>query len=118
MDYFTRALSIYGETFPKNTIVVFLKFLRGVFHLLAGVYLPFVKWKKIPDERDLEHMYLWEQRGMALAHPDPKRYYIEKFYCARKFTKINITNNEILINSRMFLVFTFFMAQYFIQHQQ
>ena len=53
-DYFTKVLEYHGETFPRTTVGIALKCANGFFSLLTGIYLPHLKWKKNPDEKDKE----------------------------------------------------------------
>jgi len=94
VDYFTRVLEYHGENFPKTTIGTALKCANGFLQLLTGIYLPRLKWKRIPDERDKEIIELQYEKGKALTASMPKRFMIETFFMMPRFTAVDISRIE------------------------
>jgi len=54
IEYFDKALAYYGEKVPKNPILMILKFLRCFLGFLISLYLPFLKFKRVPTQKDRE----------------------------------------------------------------
>jgi len=94
VDYFTRVLEYHGETFPNTTVGIALKFANGFLHFLTGLYLPQLKWKKSPDEKDKEIIKLQYAKCKALSTSQPKRFMIETFYMMPRFTAVDISRIE------------------------
>jgi tetratricopeptide (TPR) repeat protein len=90
-DYFTRVLEYYGETFPKTRLGVAMKLTHGLVSLLLGLYLPAIKWRRIPTERDKEIIHLYYYKGLALSQPDPKRMFIETIFMLKRMTDVDIS---------------------------
>jgi class 3 adenylate cyclase/tetratricopeptide (TPR) repeat protein len=91
VDYFTRVLEYHGETFTETRLGVAMKLTHGLIHLLIGLYLPVIKWRRIPTERDKEIIHLYYDKGAALATPDPKRYFIETIFLMKRLTEFDIS---------------------------
>ena len=91
VDYFTRVLEYYGETFPKTRLGVAMKVTHSLVHLLLGLYLPAIKWKRIPTERDKEIIHLYYYKGLALSQPDPRRFFIETIFLMKRMTDVDIS---------------------------
>jgi class 3 adenylate cyclase/tetratricopeptide (TPR) repeat protein len=91
VDYFTRVLEYHGETFPKTRLNVAMKLTYSLLHLLLGLYLPAIKWRRIPTERDKEIIYLCFYRSVALVQPDPKRWFIESIFLAKRLTDMDLS---------------------------
>jgi hypothetical protein len=62
--------------------------------LLTGIYLPRLKWKRIPDEKDKEIIELQYAKARALATSVPMRYAIETFFMLPRFTAVDISKIE------------------------
>ena len=91
VDYFTKVLEYYGETFPKTRLGVAMKLMHSLVHLLFGLYLPAIKWRRIPTERDKEIIHLYYYKAVALAQPDPKRFFIESIFQMKRMTDVDIS---------------------------
>jgi class 3 adenylate cyclase/tetratricopeptide (TPR) repeat protein len=94
VDYFTRVLEYHGEALPRTTVGTALKCASGFLQLLAGIYLPQFKWKRIPDEKDREIIELQYAKGKALTASMPKRFMIETFFMMPRFTAVDIARIE------------------------
>jgi class 3 adenylate cyclase/tetratricopeptide (TPR) repeat protein len=90
-DYFTRVLEYYGETLPVTRLGVAMKLTHSLVHLLLGLYLPAIKWGRIPTERDREIIHLYFNKGVALVQPDPKRFFIETIFLMKLMTDVDIS---------------------------
>jgi class 3 adenylate cyclase/tetratricopeptide (TPR) repeat protein len=90
-DYFTRVLEYHGETSPKTRLGMTIKLTHGLINLLLGLYLPAIKWRRIPTERDKEIINLYWTKGVALSQPHPKRMFIETIFLMKRMTDVDIS---------------------------
>jgi len=95
IPYFNKVLAYYGETIPKNPILIALKFGTGLFAFLISIYLPFLKWKKDPTQEDKEIISLFSKKLQALGVVDPQQMFIQGFYYFKLLTKFEQTKIEI-----------------------
>jgi class 3 adenylate cyclase/tetratricopeptide (TPR) repeat protein len=91
VDYFTRVLEYHGETFPKTRLGIAMKLTHGLVSLLLGIYLPVIKWRRIPTERDKEIIHLAFYKGVGLSLPDPRRMFIEAIFIAKRMTDVDLS---------------------------
>jgi class 3 adenylate cyclase/tetratricopeptide (TPR) repeat protein len=94
VEYFDKVLAFYGVTIPKNPIIKVLKAGVGFFALLVGIYLPFLKWRKDPTQKDRAIISLFYKKLQALAVTDPKEFLIQSFYFFRHLFKFDVTRIE------------------------
>ena len=94
VPYFDKVLAFYGETVPKNPVSIALKFSAGFFAFLVGIYLPLLKWKKGPTQKDKELISLFYKKLQALGVTDPQEFFIQFLYFLKQFTKIDMTKLE------------------------
>jgi len=88
--HFDRALSYYYEGLPRNRISAALRFLSGMFHFLVSLYLPFLKVKKIPTEKDREAIDLFHKKGSALVVVNPRRFFIDSISSFKISTRFDL----------------------------
>jgi class 3 adenylate cyclase/tetratricopeptide (TPR) repeat protein len=93
-NYLTRVLEYHGEVFPKTAVGIALRCVNGFLQLLIGIYLPQLKWKRIPDEKDKEIIELQNTKAKALGTAVPKRSMIETFFMLPRFTAVDISKIE------------------------
>jgi class 3 adenylate cyclase/tetratricopeptide (TPR) repeat protein len=93
-DYLTRVLEYHGEVFPKTAVGIALRCVNGFLQLLIGIYLPQLKWKRVPDEKDKEIIELQMTKAKALGSSVPKRFLIETFFMMPRFTAVDISKIE------------------------
>jgi class 3 adenylate cyclase/tetratricopeptide (TPR) repeat protein len=94
IEYFERALTYFGEKSPKHLITMTLKFIYSFFDFVISLYIPRLMWRKIPTSRDKEIINLFAHKIVTLFHIDPKRVFIESFYCIRRFNKFDPSKLE------------------------
>jgi len=93
--HFDRALATYGAGPPRNRFAAALAFLDGSFHFLVSLFLPFLKFRKVPTDRDREAIDLFYKKGSALVVADPRRFFIDSissFKIATRFDPRQIKN--------------------------
>ena len=94
VPYFDKVLAYYGETIPKNPILIALKLAAGFFAFLVSIYLPFLKWRKNPTQEDKEIISLFYKKLLALGVTDPQECFIQFLYFLKQFTKFDMTKIE------------------------
>jgi tetratricopeptide (TPR) repeat protein len=95
VEYFDKALNYYWGELPKHPVSAVFRFLSGFFHLLVSLYLPSLKFKKIPTHIDNESIDLFFKKLKILAIINPKRYFIESVYFYRRLTQFDLTKFEL-----------------------
>jgi class 3 adenylate cyclase/tetratricopeptide (TPR) repeat protein len=91
IPYFDKILAFYGETTPKHQTTKILKLGAGFFAGLVGLYLPFLKWKKVPSPEDSEFFSLFYKKCAALAVTDPVEWFFQAFYMYKLLVKLDVT---------------------------
>jgi class 3 adenylate cyclase/tetratricopeptide (TPR) repeat protein len=94
VEYFDKTLAYYGEKSPKHLISVLLRFVGCFLDFLISLYIPSLKWRRIPTQRDIEIISLFYKKLEMLAVTDPKRMFIESFYFLKMLTGLRITELE------------------------
>jgi len=88
--YFDKALDYYWGKLPKGGISVGIKFLSAFLHFLVALYLPSLKFRKTPTERDIEVFDLFTKKIRSVSLVDAKRYFIEYFYLFRFISSFDL----------------------------
>jgi class 3 adenylate cyclase/tetratricopeptide (TPR) repeat protein len=94
VEHFDKALTYYGEILPRHPIAVTLKLLVCFAHVLISLYFPFLKFKKIPIDRDKEYFILSFKKLQSLTQIAPKRFFVEGFYMIRRLSEYDLTKIE------------------------
>ncbi|HWR67869.1 MAG TPA: AAA family ATPase [Desulfomonilia bacterium] len=94
IPYFDKVLSFYGETVPKNSIFKALKFFAGFYALLVGIYIPVLRWRKVPTQKDKEVINLSIKKMETLSVIDPQEFFIQTFHRLMHITKFDLTKDE------------------------
>jgi len=95
VEYFDKALNYYWKELPKNQVSAIYQFLLGFFHFLVSLYLPSLKFRKIPTQRDEEAIDLFYKKLKALPVIDPKRFFLESFLFYKVVTKFDLTKVDL-----------------------
>ena len=95
IEYFNRALNHYWGKLPRYAISDVLKSLSGFLHLLASLYLPSFKFRKIPTPGDIEAVDLFFKKLKAVAIISPRRFFMESFHFFTKATNFDLTKFEL-----------------------
>ncbi len=94
-DHFDKALDYFWGALPKYRISAVFSFSSGFFHFLISLYLPFLKFKKIPTQSDNESLDLFFKKLKVLAITNPKKYFVESIYFYRRLTRFDLTKCEL-----------------------
>jgi len=95
VDYFDKALNYYWGKLPKHPISILVTFSNAFLHFLLTLYLPSIKFRKIPTQNDTESINLFYKKIKALSVTDPKRFFIEYFYLYKKITNFDYSKFEL-----------------------
>jgi hypothetical protein len=80
-----------GVRSSKNKIIVAFKLISDFLNLIAHLYLPLKKSKRVPDKRDNEIFDLLEKRSFTLGMLNPKRLFIEHLNTIKRCHKFDIS---------------------------
>ena len=94
IEYFDKALNYYWGKLPKGTILVAIKLLSAIVHLLVALYIPFLKFRKSPTERDTEIVDLLFKKSKSLTIIDVKRFFIESLFLFKFMSAFDIRKFE------------------------
>lgn len=94
IEYFDEALKYYWRKLPKHAISAISKFLSGFLHLLVSLYLPSLKFRRIPTQRDNEAVAMFYKKCKALGIIDPKRFFFEFLYMYQGVTNFDLRKFE------------------------
>jgi tetratricopeptide (TPR) repeat protein len=95
IDYFDKALNYYWGKLPQNAVSTLFKFSGAFLHLIISLYLPNLKFKQAPTQRDVGAVDLFYKKCKALAIIDPKRFFLEFLYIYRTVTVFDLTKFEL-----------------------
>jgi tetratricopeptide (TPR) repeat protein len=95
VEYFDKALNHYWGELPKYSMLKIFKFLSGFFALIIALYIPSLKFKRIPTQRDNEIFDLFLKKGKVLSIINPKRLFIESFYFIKSVTDFDLTKFKL-----------------------
>jgi class 3 adenylate cyclase/tetratricopeptide (TPR) repeat protein len=91
IDYFDMTLDHYTGKLPKRDVFKIFKLFSACVHLLIALYLPLLKFKKIPTQEDIEIIDLFLKKIRALSMIDPKRFFFEYLYIQKRITDFDLT---------------------------
>jgi class 3 adenylate cyclase/tetratricopeptide (TPR) repeat protein len=95
IEHFDKALNHYWGKLPRNAISAIVPLLSSFVHLLLALYLPFLKFRKIPTEKDTEVIDLFHKKCKALAVTDPMKFFFEFLYMFKGATNFKLTEFEL-----------------------
>ncbi len=101
VEYFDKALNYYWTKLPKHALSTISRFLSAFFHFIVALYVPALKFRKIPTQRDNEVKDLFHKKCEALAIINPKRFFIESFYHLKRVTKFDLAKLQSGIGTFM-----------------
>jgi len=91
VEYFSKVLAFYGEKEIKLSVSGVCKLISRFSYLIAGIYLPFLRWKKTPSNQDSEIGYSYLQKGQCLSAIDAKRFFLEAINASKRTIKFDIS---------------------------
>jgi class 3 adenylate cyclase/tetratricopeptide (TPR) repeat protein len=94
VSYFDSVLERWGIDIPKKPIVLRCRIVCDLLSVIANLYLPFGKSKKIPSQRDNEIFDLSYKKAITLVHLDPQECFSEFINTFKRINKFDITKIE------------------------
>jgi len=94
VEHFDKALVYYGEKLPKHSISAMFKSVVCFINFVISLYLPYLKFKKLPTQRDREIILLYVRKLEALGVTDPKRFFVESVYTLKRLANFDLTKIE------------------------
>jgi len=94
VEYFDRALSFYWIKRHHPARFAFLKVLPSFMQFLTGLWLPWLKFRRIPSEENLQTCDLFYKKLKALGIIDPRRYFVESLYFYGQISRFDLTRFE------------------------
>lgn len=95
VEHFEKALTHYWRRPIKSTIMVALEAFSSFAHFLVAVYLPSLKFKHTPTERDKENLTLFHKKCSALATIDPRRFLLDSLSLYRHLTRFHLSQFDL-----------------------
>ncbi|CAB1078795.1 Adenylate cyclase (EC / Guanylate cyclase (EC [Olavius algarvensis Delta 1 endosymbiont] len=92
--YFDKALNYYWGKKPKSPFIAGCRFMSEFSHLLISLYLPALKFKKTPTDRDLDALDLFLKKLKALSVINAKVYFVDSFQFYKRLAKFDLTQFE------------------------
>ncbi len=90
VEYFDRALSFYWKKRRDPARFPFLKVLPSFAQFLTSLWLPWLKFRRILSEENLQTCDLFYKKLKALGIIDPKRYFIESLYFYGQISRFDL----------------------------
>ncbi len=90
IKHFDKALDYYWGKLPKSGFSVAIRLLPAFVHFLVALYLPSLKFRKAPTERDIEIVDLLFKKTNSVSLTNAKRFFIEYFYLFRFISSFDL----------------------------
>jgi class 3 adenylate cyclase/tetratricopeptide (TPR) repeat protein len=94
VGHFDRALEHYRGKLPKNAFSRIIEFLSSFLHFVTALFIPSLKFRGTPSQRDLQVFDLFYKKCKALAITDPKKFFIEFFFFHKTITAFDLQKLE------------------------
>ena len=95
LEYFNKVLIHYGMKLPRHPLSVLWQLLGSLVHLFVALYVPHLKWKRNPTQRDKDIFSLIVDKGGALVVADPQGYFTENLsYIGKELTNFDLAKIE------------------------
>lgn len=95
VGYFDKALHYYWNERLEPQHLSISRILSGSLHLIASVWLPFLKFRKIPSDQDQEAIDLFFKKIKALGIIEPKRYFVESLNFYKRISGFDLSHFEL-----------------------
>lgn len=91
---FDKALPYYWKTPPGPHRYWMPIFVRSLAHLLVSLWLPFLKFRRVPSAGDQDAIDLFYKKSKALGIIDPKRFFIESLQFCAQISRFDLRHCE------------------------
>ena len=92
VDYFDKALYFYWGEKPDTSRFSSSGLLSGLFHLVASVWFPILKFRQMPSEQDRVAVDLFFRKIKALGIIDPKRYFFDSLRFYKRISQFDLSH--------------------------
>jgi class 3 adenylate cyclase/predicted Ser/Thr protein kinase/tetratricopeptide (TPR) repeat protein len=94
VNHFDKVLEYGGMKQPKKKVTALFRVITGILNIIKHLYLPSIKVKRTPGNRDNEIFDLSVKRGFALSTVDSNRMFIDSIGLLSRLIKLDITKVE------------------------
>ncbi len=95
IQYFDKALTYYWGKLPKHAASAIFKLMSALLHFFISLYLPSLKFRKIPTQKDAEIIALLYNKSKALAIVDPKKFFIAALCSYKEVTNFDLVRLDL-----------------------
>ena len=95
VEYFDKALNYYWGKPPANGISATPKLLSVFLHFLLALYIPSLKFRRLPSQQDNEVVDLYYKKCEALGIINPKRFFVESLCIFKEVTYLDLTKYDL-----------------------
>ncbi len=88
--FFEKVLAHYRVNTPKHSILVAIQFIVNFLSFLRSMYVPILKFNRLPSPRDNEISDLLFKKCTALSVTYPQKYFTETFNLFRRLSRFKI----------------------------
>lgn len=94
IGHFDRALDRYWGKLPKNSFSRIIEVLSSFLHFVTALFVPFLKFRKTPTQKDLQVFDLFYKKCKALVIINPKRSFFEFLFLHKAITAFDLKQLE------------------------
>ena len=94
LEYIEKTLASIGVHMPKHWLATSCITSFSFIKLLIGLYIPFLRFRKIPNDRDQKIIDLEIRKGEAITISNPKRFFCETINLIGTITKFKLETIE------------------------
>lgn len=94
VGHFDRALDYYWGKLPKNAFSRIIEFLSSFLHFVTALFIPSLKFRKTPTQRDLQVFDLFYKKCKALVITNPTRSFFEFLLLHKTITVFDLQEIE------------------------
>ena len=95
VEHFERSLHPYYGRMPENWVRALPKLTSAILHLLIALYVPILKFRETPTERDIEQIELYQKMCKALGVLYPMKFFFHFLYLIKKVSRFDITKYDL-----------------------
>jgi len=77
VEYLTKALAFHGQKEIEQSISGIFTFLIRIIYFFTGLYIPFVRWRKVPSKKEQEILSMFIKKDKMMISISAKKFFIE-----------------------------------------
>ena len=90
IECFRKVLPAFGIRTPKSGAGLAAAFAASFLDFFVTVHIPALRFRRLPQPAESEGIQLYYQQLSAIAHHDPKRFFLESFVLARRLGRFDL----------------------------